>query len=135
MPNGAAPILAARKQGKKPADLIILSMLGSLPNELNPVVQVTQSVNYDWGWLRGLQACFWVTPDTYQAKHIIDASKALPARLYLWDCANEKGFDLWVFPTDDSIDRPREQWILKVDRLRWMPFQEKKFAQGELTWN
>lgn len=135
IPYGAAPILAARKRGKKPADLILLSMQGALPNEANPVVQIETSENYDWGWLRGLVACFWVTPGTYQARHILEAAKACPERLYLWDSANKKGYDIFVLPTPESIERPRERWDWRIDAWRWLSFQEKIFAKGEFTWN
>ena len=135
IPSGAAPILAARKQGKKPAELTLLSMMGELPNEANPVVQIKPSINYDWGWIRGLAACFWTTPDTYHAKHIIDAAKAMPGRLYLWDSANQTGYDIFVIPTLESIERPQAQWTWIVDPMPWLPFQNKAFALGEAICN
>jgi hypothetical protein len=135
LPFGAFPILKARQAGKRPADLILISMIGALPNELNPIVIAEQNKTYDWKWLRGLSCCFWTTPATYVAKHIINASKALPSEMYLWDYANEKGFNLFVLPTVESIDKPKQLWDWKVDALRWMPFQEKEFAQGKIKWN
>lgn len=135
MPKGAAPILAARKLGKKPADLVLLSMMGDLPNEANPVVQLHETTSYDWGWIRGLSACFWVTPENYQRQQIIEASKAQPARLYLWDCAHKKGYDLFVVPTPESIGQGSELWVWKVDTLPWLAFQNKAFALGEHACN
>lgn len=135
IPSGAAPILAARKQGKKPADLILLSMVGDLPNEANPVVQIKPSIQYDWGWLRGLAACFWTTPETYQAKQIIDAAKAMPVRLYLWDSTNQKGYDIFVLPTLESTERAQAQWNWLVDPMPWLPFQNKAFALGDVICN
>jgi len=135
LPYGALPILKARQAGKRPADLILISMVGALPNELNPVVLAEHNKTYSWEWLRGLQCCFWTTPDTYLAKHIIDAAKAVPLKIFLWDWANEKGFDLFVLPTIESIGRPKQNWEWRIDALRWLPFQEKEFAQGEIKWN
>lgn len=135
IPFGAVPILAARKRGKRPVDLILLSMMGELPNEANPVVHITQSRVYDWGWIRGLEACFWTTPNTYRATHIIDAAKAQPERLYLWDSANEIGYNIYVRPTLNSIEKPQKQWTWIVDPMPWLPFQNKAFALGETICN
>jgi len=135
MPYGAMPILKAREQGKRPADMILISMIGPLPREINPVVVADRPVSYDWRWARGLVACFWTSPKGYMAKHGIDAATALPARLHLWDCANEKGYDISVLPTVGSIALPREQWEMRIIADRWLPFQEKQFALGELQWN
>jgi hypothetical protein len=135
MPYGAMPILKAREQGKRPAGMVLISMIGPLSGEINPVVVADQPVSYDWRWIRGLVACFWTSPKGYVAKHIIDASKVRPGRLHLWDCANEKGYDISVLPTVDTIDRPREQWDMRIIADRWMPFQEKQFALGELQWS
>ena len=135
MPYGAKPILEARKQGRRPKDMILISLIGRLENEINPVVIAEKDIAYDWAWIRGLAACFWTTPNGYVARHIKDCAKAAPSAIYLWDCANEKGFDVHLLPTAESIERPREQWEVQVDALRWLPFQEKAFAMGELQWN
>jgi hypothetical protein len=135
IPYGAVPILKARQQGKRPADMVLVSMVGPLPNELNPVVIADKDVSYDWEWIRGLTACFWASPEGYIAKHILDCSKARPSRLYLWDYANEKGYDISVLPLVESIGRPQDQWQLHVFADRWLPFQEKQFAQGEIQWS
>ncbi len=135
MPYGSMPIVQARKRGQRPADMVLISMIGSLPTEVNPVVITDKQSAYEWGWLRGLHACFWTHPKGYSAKHILDAHKADPAALYLWDCVNLKGYDISVLPTLDSIARPREQWIWRVQADRWLPFQEEAFSRGEATWN
>jgi len=134
IPYGAMPILKAREQGKRPADMVLISMVGPLPGELNPVVLADKAISYDWRWIRGLTACFWATPDTYRAAHILDAFKALPACLYLWNHVSEKGYDLAVWPTIESIDRPRHQWDMRIVADRWLPFQEKQFSMGEMQW-
>lgn len=135
MPYGAMPILKARKQGKRPADMILISMIGDLSGEANPFVIADKDKTHDWEWARGLPVCFWASPKGYAAKHILDCSKARPSAMYLWDCKNKKGYDIHVFPTVESIDRPREQWDWKIDALRWLLFQEKQFEQGEIACN
>lgn len=129
MPFGSMPILKARQKGKRPADMIIVSMMGRLPDEINPVVIADRQLPYVWDWIRGLVVCFFASPDTYLAKHIFECAKALPSKMYLWDCAGEKGYDIYVLPTVESIQRPRAEWDLKVDATRWLPFQEEQFMR------
>lgn len=132
MPSGAMPILKARKQGKRPAEMVLVSMVGDLPEEANPYVIAAQDIAYDWGWIKGLTVCFWVSPKGYIAKHVLECFKASPSEVYLWDCENKRGYDIHVLPTVESIERPRDQWNWKVDALRWLPFQEKHFELGEI---
>lgn len=131
IPYGAKAILNARQQGKRPVDMVIVSMMGPLADEINPLVIADKDITYRWEWSRGLVVCFFASPDSYRAKHVFDCAKASPCKMYLWDCAARKGYDLYVLPTVESIERPRDQWDLKVDVLRWLPFQEKQFALGE----
>jgi len=131
MPYGAMPILKARQQGKQPADMIIVSMVGQLPDEANPLVIADRDIAYRWDWIRGLEVCFFASPATYLARHVLDCAKASPCKMYLWDCVGEKGYDISVLPTVESIARPRDQWDLKLEVWRWLPFQEKQFALGE----
>ena len=135
LPFGAWRILEARKQGKRPADMILVSMVGKLPNELNPVVQVQDGVTHDWSWAVDLDLCFWTTPKEYSPKHILDAKKAKPRSIYLWDCANELGYDVSALPTIESIERHKSEWDWRVIADRWTAFQEKHFARGELVWS
>lgn len=132
LPFGAWKILEARKKGRKPADMVLVSMIGKL-DELNPVVQASPGVHHDWSWARDLVLCFWATPKEYEPSHILDCAKAKPRAMYLWDFANQKGYNLSVLPTVESIERPLEQWDWKVDADRWMEFQERHFASGSVV--
>ncbi len=135
MPYGALPILRARKCGQRPADMVLISMIGALPGESNPVVIADKPVTYEWGWLKGLHACFWTHPKGYSSKHILDAYKANPAALYLWDCVNLKGYDIMVLPSLDSISRPHDEWVWRVHADRWLPSAEREFLEGEAIWS
>lgn len=138
LPLGAWRILDARKKGKKPADMVLVSMVGKLPNEVNPVVMVSEGAHHDWSWARGLIVCFWTTPKEYDPRHIIDCAKCQPKAMHLWDCANEHGFDVHAWPTIESIEanpKHKDRWAYKVHSFRWMLSQEKIFAMGELAWN
>lgn len=135
IPQGAMPIIKARLQGKKPADLVLVSMIGALPDEANPVVIADKPIAYDWQWMRGLCACFWASPKGYIRQHILEAAKTRPTALYLWDCVNQKGYDLSVIPTVESVDLLQPQWDWRIHADRWLPSQEKQFALGEMIWS
>lgn len=135
IPFGALPILKARKRGHRPARMVIVSMVGALPNDSHPIVIADRRIEYRWDWIRDLQACFWTHPEGYIAKHILDASKARPAAMYLWDCANLKGYDVRALPAVETISRPKEEWVWRVEADRWLPFQEQEFLRGEPVWS
>ena len=47
LPYGAAEIVALRTAGKRPADMLLISFVGSL-RETNPVIVAQPSRSYDW---------------------------------------------------------------------------------------
>lgn len=53
LPYNAEQILDLRKKGKRPADMLLVSMIGWL-GELNPCVIAQPGRDYDWRFLRGL---------------------------------------------------------------------------------
>lgn len=55
IPHGAAEIVALRKAGKRPADLVLVSLVGPLRGEGNPQVIAKASRHYDWRFLVGLE--------------------------------------------------------------------------------
>jgi hypothetical protein len=99
------------------------------------VVQALPEASHDWSWVRGLTVCFWTSPEEYNPRHVIDCAKGDPKKIYLWDCKNERGYDVWVLPTPSSVHFHPEQQKMVVDTVRWLPVQEKQFAQGEMVWN
>ncbi len=135
LPLGALPILQARQRGMRPAHMVIISQIGALPNEANPVVIADGSNTYSWNWLEGLHVCFWTNSKAYNAKHIWDALDARPATTYLWDCSKLRGYDLSAQIMLNCIDFPPDRWEWFIDAIRWLPWQEAEFARGEPIWN
>ncbi len=135
LPFGALPIEQARLRGQRPAQMVLISQVGILPFEANPVVIADRAIAYRWEWIKGLQACFWTDPRAFISKHIIDASRARPAALYRWDCVNLKGYDVMALPDPASIDGGQASWRWRVYADRWLPSQERTFWKGESAWN
>lgn len=61
LPPGARKILDARMAGKRPADPVVISFMGRLPWDFEPVVYAGRG-RYDWRFLRGLMVQVFVAP-------------------------------------------------------------------------
>lgn len=139
MPFGAQRIMDARKAGKRPADLIIVSQIGKVDCVTNPVVLLQEGLAHDWRWVAGLELCFWTEPKFYEAKQIIDACHAKPRRVLLWNWIAEEGFDVWAEPVAETIHLPAARWRWQVMRMPWTRGQSLAFARaaepGDIVWN
>jgi hypothetical protein len=86
LPYGANAIVALRHAGKRPADLVLVSLIGPL-NEVNPVVVAHPGRDYDWRFLVGLQVLVVAHSEqlAQDVRRVLNCLKALPARsLTLW---------------------------------------------------
>lgn len=54
LPYGAREIIALRNTGKRPADMVLVSLIGPL-REINPVVVAQANRAYDWRFLADLE--------------------------------------------------------------------------------
>lgn len=107
LPYGAAEILALRKTGKRPADMVLVSLIGPLRGENNPVVIAHPGRRYDWRFLSGLECL--VVSDSSQPKQavraIMDELKGLSTTyLGLWFADRQQGIN---FIVGGVIARPR----------------------------
>ena len=130
LPSGASQILALRKSGKRPADMVIVSNVGKLPFD-NPIVTVDGTQEYDWRWLVGLPFVFYGTVDLNLLTHLENVCKALkgrlPRSLLIWDVSNNEGFSAWYLPKAESIHLPQSMWEWEFSFLEWTDFQNKNF--------
>lgn len=94
LPYGAAEIVAMRSNGKRPADMVLVSLVGSL-RETNPVVIAKAERSYDWRWLIGLSVAVVVTTETPNTAKIIKAIEAAkPATLAVWFADKQDGLNI-----------------------------------------
>lgn len=98
LPKGAHAIHNARLSGKKPSELVLISTLGSLPTESNPVVEIPTGEDprrYDWRWVMGLETAVVFVESTKLTARVI-ANQVLTAvgeQAYLWRADLQRG---WV---------------------------------------
>lgn len=62
-PYGASAIIELRKAGKRPAEMVLVSLIGHLHDEANPVVIVT-AMDCDLRFLHGLAVMLVCTMET-----------------------------------------------------------------------
>ena len=96
LPYGASEIVAIRKSGKKPADMILLSLVGPL-RELTPVGVARPEKSYDWRFLTRLEVLIVATIDTSKASlaRIVEAILAhRPAYLGVWFADRQAGMNV-----------------------------------------
>lgn len=125
-PTGAAPILQARINGKRPADMLIVSMVGRV-QEANPVILADGN---DWRFVEGLKVCVFAK----RGKPFRELCKQIaycgPAWLGLWDVENREGADVYLTLDPEKIDKHGftiNDFNLDFDA--WIPWQNRIFEE------
>lgn len=125
--NGAQRILQARMKGFKPAEVILVSLVGRI-NELNHTVYANPEKEYDWRWARDLQVCIYTSPGVNWRPVARSIASERPSSLWVWDVDNREGAHVYLFAHLADIDRPQSEWRWLLDFLPWLPFQNTGFA-------
>lgn len=93
LPIKADEILALRRAGKRPADMILVSMIGWL-GELNPCVLAKPGVAYEWNFLVDLSVML-VVDTSISKEHISETIKAIlaqqPSYFGIWFADKQDG--------------------------------------------
>lgn len=121
LPQGAYPIYAARLSGKKPCDLILISTVGPLPGETNPVVVLDPEGDprqFDWRWSRGLETLLVFDERTKLtarviARCLLDHKHQGIAQTFLWRADKQTG---WV--VIEGSDGESHLFRMTVSELR-----------------
>lgn len=127
IPHGAQRIIDARQKGMKPAELVLVSMIGRL-NENNPTVYADPRREYEWFWARGLQVCIFASTEVSWRAVALPIKRQSPSALYLWDADRREGAEVFLIPNMADLDKPRNEWRLNLDFLPWLPSQNEEFA-------
>lgn len=98
-PYGGREIAELRSTGKRPADMVLLSLIGPLRGEVNPVVIANPARPYDWRFLRGLDVLVvaHAGADKRAVQRVAEAVKAIsPEYLGLWFADLQNGLNCIV---------------------------------------
>lgn len=128
LPMNAERILAARMKGMRPADMVIVSLVGKVPTE-NPLVLAECGKSYDWRWVRGLDLCIYLADDLDWPGLAKRVMLARPEHVELWNPAGQWGAHLYLVPTAQDVEKPVSMWRYDLDFLPWMEFQNKDFME------
>lgn len=131
LPYGAQRILDARMKGEKPEDLVIVSLIGPLPEEGGPVV-LADGPEHDWRFCRGLHVCVFGKVGTPNRQTALAIGSSLPAKLYLWDVEAKQGTDLIVHLRESALDKrvgefKLSDWTAIV--WPWSDWQNRTFEE------
>ncbi len=125
--SNAQPILDARQKGLKPAEMILVSLIGRI-NEPNHTVYANPKTRYEWLWARGLQICIYAAKDVNWADTARSIASEGPSYLAIWDADRHEGSDVHFLPNPADIHKPKTDWRWNLDFLPWLPFQNREFA-------
>jgi hypothetical protein len=95
VPYGALEIIETRMTGRRPADMVLVSLIGPL-RELNPVVVAKPGKAYDWRFLVGLDVLVVTTTAADQSsvrRVLADAVAQSPRFLGVWFADRQDGFN------------------------------------------
>ena len=121
LPYGAAEILALRKSGKRPADMVLVSLVGPL-REINPVVIARPEKPYDWRFLAGLEVLI-VAAMSVPSEQVNRVSEAL---LVVWP----DYLGLWFADRQDGINLAFGSWHPKTKVCRRMGIADRRAFAG-----
>lgn len=129
IPKNAEPIIAARLKGRKPGELIRVSLVGTLCHG-NHVVYAAPGQAYDWRCMCDLDVCLHIGPSNDWYDTLKDIALARPAHLSMWNTYEHWGAKVFLVPTTDDLSRAPKDWRYELDFLPWLDFQNNDFMTG-----
>lgn len=97
LPCGAAEIVALRSSGKRPADMLLISLVGTLNGETNPAIIARPERTYDWRFVVGLSLLVVARTDTQHLAGTVKAIEAAePAGLSVWFAEQQDGINVLI---------------------------------------
>lgn len=127
LPNGAAQILQARLKGSKPADMLVVSLIGPV-EATNHTIYANPSAQYDWRFLRGLKVCVYVKNGCKFAETMKAIAECRPEYLGIYNADQFAGAHAYYLPRVEDIEKPKSQWRHVLDFLPWTKWQNETFA-------
>lgn len=132
---GAERIIKDRMRGYRPADAVIVSMVGRT-GFANPTILPAAGQRYDWRWIVGLDVVLCISRKTAWRELALEVKLAGPEHLRLWDVENQRGAEVYwrpIFPVNEAPEGVKltvmRDWYFDLD---FSPFHEednKAFAQ------
>lgn len=132
---GADSIIKERMRGFRPADVVVVSLVGRTCFA-NPTVLPADNQQYDWRWVVGLDVVLCISRKTAWRELATAIKLAGPEHLRLWSVDSQRGAEVFwrpVFPVNEAPEGvvmvTDSGWYFDID---FSPFHEednKAFAQ------
>jgi hypothetical protein len=130
VPNGAQPIIDARKRGFRPAEMLIVSLIGKV-DELNHTIYANPKGEYDWRWIVGLDACIYVKPGIDWKPIAMSIARCKPHWLGVYDVDRFQGAHVNALPAVADIEKSKQHWRWQLHVLPWVKYENEQYAWGE----
>jgi hypothetical protein len=127
--RNADPILAARRRGLKPGEMVMVSLVGRI-DSANITVFADPDIAYDWRWVHGLDVCVWIGDEPHWVSAVKAIAQARPDYLCVWHCRQGWGARIFLVPTAEDVSKPKHLWSFELDYLEWLDFQNRDFIEG-----
>lgn len=126
---GGERILGMRQQRQRPGEGVVISLVGPLNVEW--LVRPDPLKTYDWLWAVDLDV--WIvaatTTDQQHLRRLIaDVRKHRPKDIRLWLSDVRKGYDLWFYPTVESVVGPPDRWVWVMDAQPMSRYENEVMA-------
>lgn len=126
--QNAQPILDARLKGLRPADMVVVSLLGPVVVD-NPTVFAEVGKTYDWRWCKGLDVCIYLHDALDWPELVKAVALARPEHLSLWNHVDQWGAKVFLVPTESDLAKPVRRWSFELDFSVWHDFQNIDFVK------
>jgi hypothetical protein len=128
---GADNIIKERMRGFRPADTVVVSLVGPFSVQ-NPTVQPEIGKKYDWRWIKGLDVALLIASSIDWRPMAFDIKQAGPEYLCVWDIHSHRGAQvIWspykTAPTSPSIEL--NGWHFGLDYSAFHEEDNKVFWQ------
>lgn len=129
IPTNAKSIVKARMQGFKPAEMIMVSLVGKISHP-NHTVLADPKLTYDWRWLRDLDVCVFITPECNWRDTTLAICRAMPRYMWLWDTVSQRGANVYLKPSHPaSEEKPVSEWVWILNFASWFDCQNEGFLK------
>lgn len=131
LPYGAREIAELRSTGKRPADLVLVSLIGPL-RESNPVIVAKPGRAYEWRFLVGLHVAVVTNTETPNLPDVVRAIEvAMPATLSVWFADRQDGVNVALHGYRPQTRSGRRMGIMQ--RAAWAGLGAERPAAECLT--
>lgn len=121
---GADHIVKARIRGYKPADTVVVSLVGPFAVQ-NPTVLPEVGQRYDWRWIKGLNVALLIATGIDWKQTAFDIKQSGPEYLCVWDIHTHRGAQVVWRPYQTRLEAFSVElngWHFGLD---YSPFHEE----------